>query len=73
MKLTIAMVAIPLVVSGCAPASPPDVSASNSPVSISEVAPLRHQNPLGDYNHRLAVEPKPWRELNDAQAPGGRS
>lgn len=72
MKLTIAMVAIPLVVSGCASTTPPDVLASNTPVAISDVAPLRHQNPLGDYNHRLAVEPRPWRELNDAQAPGGR-
>ena len=73
MKMTIAMVAIPLVLSGCASTTPPDVLASNTPAAIPGVAPLRHQSPLADYNPRLAVGPKPWRELNDAQAPGGRS
>ena len=73
MKLTITVVALSLVASGCASTLPPEVTAARSPASAYRAAPLPHQNPLADYTRRVAVEPKPWRGLNDAQAPGGKS
>lgn len=73
MKSTIAVVALPLVVSGCASTLPPEVTAARSPASYYSAATLHHHNPLGNYNRRVAVEPRPWRGSNDAQAPGGTS
>ncbi|AZN71494.1 hypothetical protein D5400_09645 [Georhizobium profundi] len=73
MKLTIALAALPLVVSGCAATTPPEVTAALSPASAYAVQPLHHHNAIGDYTHRVATDPRPWRNSNDAQAPGGNS
>lgn len=71
MKLMFLVAAIPLVASGCASTLPEVVASSNHPDTVVDVAPIAYQNPVGAYSHRVPVDPKPWRGLNDAQAPGG--
>ena len=63
------VVALPLIVSGCASTLPEVVASTDNPDTVSDVRPARHQSPVGGYTHRLPVDPKPWRGLNDAQAP----
>ncbi|MCA1408982.1 hypothetical protein I6F26_33010 [Ensifer sp. IC3342] len=66
------VVALPLVASGCASTLPPDVIASgNLAASQVEVRPLRYSSPVSGYTHRVPVDPKPWRNQNDARAPEG--
>jgi hypothetical protein len=57
--------------SGCAVNSAPnDVLAKRSPVDAQvEATSSYHQSIIGEYFHRIPVEPKPWRKLNDDQAP----
>jgi len=69
MKHLFLVVALPLAVSGCASTLPEVVASSDSPDTVSDIRPVRYQNPVGSYTHRLPVDPKPWRGLNDAQAP----
>ena len=71
MKLMFLVAAIPLVASGCASTLPEVVASSNHPDTVVDVAPIAYQNAVGAYSHRMPVDPKPWRGLNDAQAPGG--
>ncbi len=71
MKHLFLVAAVPLFVSGCASTLPEVVDSTASPDTISDVRPVRYQNPIGDYTHRMPVDPKPWRGLNDAQKPGG--
>ncbi|MCE6077470.1 hypothetical protein [Agrobacterium vitis] len=68
MKLLFLVVALPLVVSGCASTLPEVVASNDNPDTLS-VRPVRYQSPIGGYTHRMPVDPKPWRGLNDAQAP----
>jgi starvation-inducible outer membrane lipoprotein len=63
--------ALPLVVSGCVTTPPEVTTYSSNPDTIVDVAPIAYQNPVGAYSHRMPVDPKPWRGLNDAQAPDG--
>lgn len=71
MKPTLFVVAIPLLVSGCA-STLPDVVASNGyPDSVSDVQLVGYRNVVGSYVHRVPTDPKPWREMNDRQAPKG--
>ena len=69
MKLMFLVVAMPLAASGCASTLPEVVASSGYPDSVADVRPVRYQSPVGGYTHRLPVDPKPWRDLNDAQAP----
>ncbi|MCK8780820.1 hypothetical protein M0654_12575 [Rhizobium sp. NTR19] len=68
MKPSILVAALPLLASGCASALPEVVDNGSSPDTV-RAAPVRYQNPVGGYTHRIPVDPKPWRGLNDAQAP----
>lgn len=68
MKPSFLVAALPLLVSGCATTLPEVVDSANNPYSA-HTAPVRYQSPIGGYTHRLPVDPKPWRGLNDAQAP----
>lgn len=73
MKLRFVAVLVPLAaLAACSSGRDlPNVSAGASPADPS--ARLRstdHTSPLGDYHHREPVEPAPWRQLNDEQAPG---
>ncbi|BCH62711.1 hypothetical protein RvVAT039_pl12410 (plasmid) [Agrobacterium vitis] len=69
MKLLFLVVALPLVVSGCASTLPEIVASADTPDTVSYVRPVWYQSPIGGYTHRMPVDPKPWRGLNDAQAP----
>lgn len=72
MKRLFLVAALPLVASGCATTLPPDVIASgNLAASPAEARPLRYISPVSGYTHRAPVDPKPWRNQNDAQAPEG--
>jgi len=65
------VVAMPLLASGCAATLPEVVASSSHADSVADVVPVAYQNPVGAYSHRFPVDPKPWRGLNDAQAPKG--
>ena len=71
MKLIFAVL-VPLAVAGCAqPAALPVAG----PLTRA-AAPDLHVPPPGPpvvYTHRPITEPQDWRQLNDAQAPGGSS
>ena len=72
MYLKLLAVALPLVASGCAGTLPPEVIMSgddaSSPVSV---LPQHFSSPVSGYVHRNPVEPKPWRQQNDAQSKQG--
>ncbi|WP_430441768.1 hypothetical protein [Shinella sp.] len=70
MKLMFLVAAIPLVASGCASTLPEVVASSHDP-DTTVAAPLAYQSPVGAYSHRMPVDPKPWRGLNNDQAPKG--
>lgn len=72
MKPIFLVVAWPLFASGCAATLPPAVIAADDPADLAvDVRPVRYQNPVSGYSHRIPVDPKPWRNQNDAQAPDG--
>jgi hypothetical protein len=71
MKRMFLMAVLPLFVSGCASTLPEVVASSENPDAAVAVVPIAYQNPVGSYTHRVPVDPKPWRGLNDAQAPNG--
>ncbi|MCF6367584.1 hypothetical protein [Rhizobium halophilum] len=68
MKSSFLVAALPLVVSGCASTLPEVVDSAGHPDSA-YAAPVRYEGAIGSYTHRIPVDPKPWRGLNDAQAP----
>ena len=67
--------AMPLALAGCASASgPADVMPVSSPVDPGTgIRTIRNHTVLDGYVHRVPVDPKPWRQLNDSQAPGAGS
>lgn len=66
------VVALPLLASGCAATLPPDViSAGDLAASQAGASPIVYTSPVSGYTHRVPVDPKPWRNQNDAQAPKG--
>lgn len=72
MKPLFLVAALPLIASGCAATLPPDVIASgNLAASPAAVRPVQYHSPVTGYTHRAPVDPKPWRNQNDAQAPEG--
>jgi hypothetical protein len=72
MKPIILVAAFPLFASGCAATLPPDVIAPGDlAASQAVVRPLGYSSPVSGYTHRAPVDPKPWRNQNDAQSPEG--
>jgi hypothetical protein len=72
MKHLLFVAVLPLFASGCAATLPPDVIASGElPASDAGVRPVAYTSPVAGYTDRRAVDPKPWRDQNDAQAPKG--
>lgn len=66
------VVALPLFASGCAATLPPDVLASGDLAAAeAPVRPVRYVSPVSGYTHRAPVDPRPWRNQNDSQAPAG--
>lgn len=68
MKPLFPVAALALVVSGCASTLPEVIDPGSHPASA-YAAPLRYESAVGGYTHRVPVDPKPWRGLNDVQAP----
>lgn len=66
---TIIVALLSLSAVGCARSVLPET------VSLSPADPLTGNRPalrldvIGNYNHRIPVEPKPWRLQNDGQSP----
>ncbi|WP_082554045.1 MULTISPECIES: hypothetical protein [Rhizobium] len=72
MKPIFLVVALPLIASGCASTFPPEVTASGDLADLPfDVRPVHYHSPVTGYTHRVPVDPKPWRNQNDAQAPDG--
>jgi len=72
MKPIFLVVALLLLASGCAATLPPEVIASGDLADLPvEVSPVHYHSPVTGYTHRVPVDPKPWRNQNDAQAPEG--
>lgn len=69
---TLLAAALPLALAGCAATSgPADVISVSSPADPAiGIRNAHHHSVLDGYTHRDAVEPKPWRQQNDSQAPG---
>lgn len=67
--------ALPLVLGACQTAQPsllPDMALLMAPANPTQSIRNTHQHGVvTDYTHREPVEPKPWRQLNDEQAPNG--
>ena len=71
MKPMFLVVALPLMASGCASTLPQVISSTGNPDTVSDVTLVRYQGTIGSYTARMPVDPKPWRNQNDAQAPKG--
>ena len=70
MRFRLLAVLSPLTLAACANTPLPQVITDNSPVSgTTDIPVVGYVNPVGDYNHRLPVDPGPWREQNDRQSP----
>jgi hypothetical protein len=77
MKILTLVALLPTMLGGCATASSlPDVLPQALPTNA-DLGLQRNSsaNALGSYTARDVTDPKPWRELNDRQAPkeGGNS
>lgn len=72
MDLKFLVAAAPLLASGCAATLPPDVTASGYLSDYTaEGRPVSYASPVAGYTHRVPVDPRPWRDQNDAQARKG--
>lgn len=69
---TLFVAALPLALAACSAAGRPDQFLSDSsPADPTQgIRNLHYRSVLDGYTHRVAVEPKPWRQQNDSQAPG---
>ncbi|AYM83766.1 MULTISPECIES: hypothetical protein [Agrobacterium] len=67
------VVAAPLLLGGCTATSLMNDAASYDDAANPTLGagPIRYQTPVAGYTHRAPVDPKPWRNQNDAQAPKG--
>lgn len=69
------LLAVPLalLVSACAPGALPDPTTGADPADPLVAPRTPAAMPVFDgYVHRAAVDPKPWRQMNDGQAPAGQ-
>ena len=66
------VVVLPLLLGGCATTSIGEIATYDDGSSPAfGVTPIHYSTPVSGYAHRVPVDPKPWREQNDAQAPRG--
>lgn len=66
------VVALPLLLGGCAATSLDDLATYEDVADPATGAhPTRYATPVSGYTHRIPVDPNPWRKQNDAQAPQG--
>ena len=71
MKKAIFVALVPALLAGCAATSmPTNILPYRSPDDAQTgIRDTHHHNIIDKYNHRDPVDPKPWRKLNDDQAP----
>ncbi|MFS8124965.1 hypothetical protein QD336_21285 [Rhizobium sp. BR 250] len=67
------VVAAPLLLGGCTATSMMNNAAAYDDAANPALgaAPIRYQTPVSGYTARMPVDPKPWRDQNNAQAPKG--
>ena len=65
------VVALPLLLGGCAATSTDVTTYDDSADPAYGVKPVSYTTPVTGYVHRIPVNPRPWRGQNDAQAPKG--
>lgn len=71
MKILLSTALLSALLTGCTSSHvPPDILTYQTPVDAQMgIRNTHHHSIIGEYNHRDAVDPKPWRKLNDDQAP----
>lgn len=71
MKTLLSAALMSALLSGCSSTSiPAEVLSYQTPDDPHHgIRDTHHHNIIGEYNERDVVEPKPWRKLNDDQAP----
>ncbi|MBA5775561.1 hypothetical protein H2509_00315 [Stappia sp. F7233] len=71
MKNLILAVLLPAGLGACTASQPQNVLPLQSPADA-QIGLLRSADisAIGEYTHRVPIDPKPWRQLNDEQAPG---
>jgi hypothetical protein len=61
----------PLVLSACAAMPLPDVLPQQAPDDpAAGIARTGYAPVTAGYSHRMPAPPRPWRQMNDGQAPG---
>ncbi|AXS42100.1 hypothetical protein D1F64_21475 [Breoghania sp. L-A4] len=72
MHRLLAAALLPLLFGACARSSLPDVASHPSPADarIADRAPT-NAGVIAGYTHREPVSPRPWKQLNQEQAPNG--
>lgn len=66
------VVALPLLLGGCAATSIGDIATFDDAANPAlGVTAIRYTTPVTGYSHRVPADPKPWRRQNDAQASQG--
>ncbi|NKN35855.1 hypothetical protein HFC70_05750 [Agrobacterium sp. a22-2] len=66
------VVALPLLLGGCAATPIGDIATYDDAANPAlGVTPIHYSTPVTGYSHRIPVDPRPWRNQNDAQAPQG--
>lgn len=73
MKISLIAGCFPVVLGACtAPPTPlPDVTALQATALQASIQQPRNQSVVRNYENRTVTDPKPWRELNDAQSTEG--
>lgn len=66
------LLAMPLAAAGCAaPTYYGSLDPDQSAALFDRAGRLQHRSPIIGYESRVPADPKPWRALNDGQAPKG--
>ncbi|MBL0375242.1 hypothetical protein JJB09_24820 [Rhizobium sp. KVB221] len=72
MKHLFSVAILPIVLGGCAATPPAEVTTPRDPSDVAATITLsRFHSPVSGYAHRMPVDPKPWRKLNEDVSPDG--
>jgi hypothetical protein len=66
MKHMFSVAILPIILGGCASSYPAEVTASRDPSDVTaDFRRSHYHSPVAGYAHRIPVDPKPWKKLND--------
>ncbi|MDB5526531.1 MAG: hypothetical protein JWM58_4294 [Rhizobium sp.] len=66
MKHMFSVAILPILLGGCASTYPAEVTAARDPADVTADFQRSHyHSPVAGYSHRVPVDPKPWKKLND--------